>query len=498
VSAGQYTSAGAGNATSSLSVYLGYDTRPLASGDTNEIVIGTSAIGNGSNTVTIGNSGITKTYLKGDVVATTVNTIPISTGAGAVASNTAVGAQALISNTTGYANTANGVNALQFNTTGYYNTANGVAALSSNTAGYANTANGVQALLYNTTGYYNTANSHAALLNNTTGYYNTANGVAALSSNTAGYANTANGAQALISNTTGNWNTANGMHALYYNTDGHENAANGVNALFSNTTGYSNTADGNGALQNNTTGNYNTANGFLALYNNATYNNTTGLGYNAQVTGDNQLQLGDTSTTPYAYAALSVRSDARDKTDIRDTQLGLNFITKLRPVDYKWDMREDYRTPAPSAAPNPTAEQEAEYKLAMAAWLESNKLANITHNGSKTRTRYHHGLIAQEVKQVLIDNAIDCAAFQDHTLEGGDDVLTIGYGELIAPMIKAIQELKVKTELGAYTVATLPAGVTGARAYVTDATAPTYNGALTGGGTVVVPVFYNGSAWVSA
>ena len=49
-----------------------------------------------------------------------------------------------------------------------------------------------------------------------------------------------------------------------------------------------------------------------------------------------------------------------------------------------------------------------------------------------------------------------------------------------------------------YTVATLLAGVTGARAYVTDATSPTYNGTLTGGGTVVVPVFYNGSAWVSA
>ena len=80
----------------------------------------------------------------------------------------------------------------------------------------------------------------------------------------------------------------------------------------------------------------------------------------------------------------------------------------------------------------------------MAAWIESNKLANITHNGSKTRTRYHHGLIAQEVQQVLIDNAIDCAAFQDHKLAGGDDVLTIGYGELIAPMIKAIQELKAE------------------------------------------------------
>ena len=39
--------------------------------------------------------------------------------------------------------------------------------------------------------------------------------------------------------------------------------------------------------------------------------------------------------------------------------------------------------------------------------------------------------------------------------------------------------------------------VTGATAYVTDATAPTYLGTLTGGGAVVCPVFYNGTAWVS-
>lgn len=52
--------------------------------------------------------------------------------------------------------------------------------------------------------------------------------------------------------------------------------------------------------------------------------------------------------------------------------------------------------------------------------------------------------------------------------------------------------------LTAYTVATLPAAPsTGAMAYVTDATAPTYLGALTGGGAVVTPVFYNGAAWVS-
>lgn len=54
----------------------------------------------------------------------------------------------------------------------------------------------------------------------------------------------------------------------------------------------------------------------------------------------------------------------------------------------------------------------------------------------------------------------------------------------------------VKT--GGYTVATLPAGTVGMRAYVTDATAPAYNAALVGGGAVTVPVFYNGAAWVSA
>lgn len=51
--------------------------------------------------------------------------------------------------------------------------------------------------------------------------------------------------------------------------------------------------------------------------------------------------------------------------------------------------------------------------------------------------------------------------------------------------------------LTGYTVATLPAGTIGMMAYVTDATAPTYLGTLTGGGSVVTPVFYNGTAWVS-
>lgn len=52
-------------------------------------------------------------------------------------------------------------------------------------------------------------------------------------------------------------------------------------------------------------------------------------------------------------------------------------------------------------------------------------------------------------------------------------------------------------KLTGYTVSTLPAGSAGMQAYVTDATAPTYLGTLTGGGSVVTPVFYNGLAWVA-
>lgn len=48
-----------------------------------------------------------------------------------------------------------------------------------------------------------------------------------------------------------------------------------------------------------------------------------------------------------------------------------------------------------------------------------------------------------------------------------------------------------------YTVSTLPAGVLGDTACVTDATAPTYLGALIGGGSIKCPVFYNGTNWVS-
>jgi hypothetical protein len=93
-----------------------------------------------------------------------------------IRSNTAVGYQALFSNTTGLINTANGTQALYSNTTGFSNTAVGGNALFSNTTGNNNTALGSNALTINTTGSNNTIIGRLSLSENTTGENNTAQG----------------------------------------------------------------------------------------------------------------------------------------------------------------------------------------------------------------------------------------------------------------------------------------------------------------------------------
>jgi len=105
-----------------------------------------------------------------------INGLTVGRGAGDVSTNTASGAYALNSNTTGDNNTASGRNALYSNTTGENNTANGRNTLYSNTTGDNNTASGRDTLFSNTTGYNNTASGSRALYSNTTGENNTALG----------------------------------------------------------------------------------------------------------------------------------------------------------------------------------------------------------------------------------------------------------------------------------------------------------------------------------
>ncbi len=68
VYAGRYIADGStGNTTGSNSLFLGYNTKANADGESNQIVIGYNATGAGSNSVVLGNDSITKTLLKGNV-----------------------------------------------------------------------------------------------------------------------------------------------------------------------------------------------------------------------------------------------------------------------------------------------------------------------------------------------------------------------------------------------------------------------------------------------
>jgi hypothetical protein len=206
-----------------------------------------------------------------------VNGITVGRGAGGDSSNTVLGSNALVLNTTGYRNTALGQLALNANTTGFQNTAVG-RALEANTTGNENTAVGRLAMFSNTTGGFNVAVGNEALRQNTTASNNTAVGYQAAYSNTTGTQSVAVGTQAFYSNSTGGYSTALGYRALYSNTIGDDNVAVGRNSLGSNTSGNQNVSIGGLSLVANTTGSFNTAIGLQTLRVNTTGSRNVAIG----------------------------------------------------------------------------------------------------------------------------------------------------------------------------------------------------------------------------
>jgi hypothetical protein len=87
--AGLYASAAIPNTGSLNSVYLGFNTRTGQTDANNEVVIGAQATGNGSNSVTLGHTSITKTILRSNVgIGTTAPTVALEISAGSIKAGT--------------------------------------------------------------------------------------------------------------------------------------------------------------------------------------------------------------------------------------------------------------------------------------------------------------------------------------------------------------------------------------------------------------------------
>ena len=132
----------------------------------------------------------------------------------------------------------------------------------------------------------------------------------------------------------------------------------------------------------------------------------------------------------YSHDGSVHTSEASEKTDVIDTPLGVDFIKELRPVQYRW--------------------------------IDG--------------TRSHQGFIAQDVETILNGTAGTTASAQgmwcveqvDTTKEVNEDVLdgdgnvvgveratvpgeqferqSLRYNELMAPMVKALQEIVTRLE----------------------------------------------------
>jgi trimeric autotransporter adhesin len=217
-----------------------------------------------------------------------------------------------------------------------------------------NTAIGTNALNAITTGFSNTAVGYNALKLLTVDKSCVAVGEGALASATAGELNVAVGKGALGNGAYPDVNVAIGANCLFNNT-GLANVAIGQEAGLASTSCVGNVIVGNAAASSLTIGDFNVIIGNSAA--SSTTPLTTGsnniiLGYNAYsttATVSNQITLGNSSiaTLRCQVTTITSLSDARDKKDIKDIPAGIAFINRLRPVSFVWNMRDGGKVDVP-------------------------------------------------------------------------------------------------------------------------------------------------------
>ena len=224
----------------------------------------------------------------------------------------------------------------------------------------------------------------------------------------------------------GTGNTFLGASAGNFSMGGTGNTATGSSALASTSSGGGNTAGGYGSLDANTTGSNNTAVGYSAGSRSGTVtgydgssqvtfvptvtgssntflgegtgaaaadpvNNCTAVGVDAYCDKGNEVRVGNVSVASIGGVVdWSSLSDRRAKTNVRDLDLGLDFVLRLRPVAY-----------------------------------------TLKSGNGKTDM----GFIAQDIEALLGDsyNLLDIGGDANRTL-------SLRRTDLIAPLVKAVQE----------------------------------------------------------
>jgi len=310
-------------------------------------------------------------------------------------------------------------------TSGNNNTAVGTYALYSNKANSRSTAVGFDAM------YWSDDRITGRETHSTTVGYEALKGSSKPANNTGQY-NTAVGDGALINATSGCYNTACGTGTLLNNKTGYNNVAIGVDAC-KEADSYNNTCVGTSAGY---VGSFtsSTSLGAYAGILSSPFTNCMALGYNASVSANNKVVIGNTSVNSIGgFAGWSNFSDGRFKKNVREGVPGLEFIRFLRPVIYSLDV-----TALNADQCKNLNEERGDGRPAKI--ISQEELDGIRSKENLT----YSGFIAQEVeaaaKKIGYDfNGVDAPG-------NPNDYYGLRYGEFAAPLVKAIQEQQVEIE----------------------------------------------------
>tara|TARA_R110000851_G_scaffold246699_2_gene399281 strand:- start:374 stop:1024 length:651 start_codon:yes stop_codon:yes gene_type:complete len=197
-----------------------------------------------------------------------------------------------------------------------------------------------------------------------------------------------------------------GWRAFQLNTAGYACTIIGKDSGTVMSTGARNSCLGHESGKSVTTGSNNTCIGDRAADNLTTGSNNTSLGAQADpssATASNEVTLGDGSVSSLRcqVQTISSLSDRRDKKDIEELPLGVDFINTLKPVKFTWNMRDGAKV----------GQKEA-------------------------------GFIAQDLDKAQTD--ADAEDYLSLVLKNNPDKLEASYGKLVPVLVKAVQELSAE------------------------------------------------------
>jgi trimeric autotransporter adhesin len=124
---------------------------------------------------------------------------------------------------------------------------------------------------------------------------------------------------------------------------------------------------------------------------------------------NHEITLGNDSVQILRCNATSITSlsDKRDKTDIQDLSLGIDFVMTLRPRQYHWDRRDWYTDKIP--------------------------------DGTQKDSEFTAGFIAQELDQAQISQE---AEWLNLVMKNNPERLEATPGNLLPVIVKSLQDLK--------------------------------------------------------